>query len=160
MNTAAQHHGRSRALSARIELAMARVLAPLDPARADRHLETALEMAYDLGFGWPQREPLSAFIAGETELLESFQAGQAERVRAAECMQSNIAWLGEWRMTDDGQTERRPVVALEDDGLFYPGYETSWCGGEGPTTLLGEGLRTLEAAIEAAEGAEVLCGFE
>lgn len=147
MNSVSEISARQVALNARIDLAMYRLLRELDPERAEQHLELATELAYEAGFGWPEDAAPSAFVIDERELLAPFEAGRQDAAIAMGMSSTYAAWMGDWRMEYDGQTETRDLVMREEDGKFYPCVETSWRGGEGPIDYVGDGFATLEQAL-------------
>lgn len=138
------------ALDARCALAMARVLAPIDPARASEVEERAQMFANGVAWRLESGAPPPQMFHGEELLLHAFAEGQQEADRMAEYFELHppLTWSGGWAPSLDGRYETCPCIARSHDG-FLPGLCISYMGGDCDARY-GEAVPTLDAAIAIA----------
>lgn len=147
------------ALKARVALAMANVLSPFNPDRAEDFESCACEMAHSHGFsdeGSPEHPP-SPYLGGAPMLLKAARDGRREREEDDERRAAipNFAWEDRWQSSLDGRAETMAFVVKTEEG-FCAGFMVSYGGGDSGPYGWGEPHPTLEAAKAEARESERL----
>jgi hypothetical protein len=138
-------------MGARVALAMARIVAPFDPARAAKYRNMAELLATEVALQVSGDLPL--LFAGEGDLERAFWQARRDAATQARAAARTV-WTGPWCIDKGGEHAARACVAQSRDG-FMPGLEVArLCRDAAPA--YGPAVATREEAIALALGREAL----
>jgi hypothetical protein len=136
------------AMQARLNLALARIVAPFNPEAAEDHQSTAYQFAHSLGMCGGNPSPL---IADEPLLSKAFRDGQEEQ--ALICQQTQaippVQWCGQWTAAWDALSETQPFVVQTPQGPCA-GLTVAHLNGDAGELTWGAPHASLDLAIAAA----------